>query len=331
MYLTLADASMKKKLTDSSGKRKTHLPFYDAWRDFTPDENRLHETYEGEKRLLPELDIVGWLLFSRALKNALHPSRHKNFYEILYMEHGLVDWWVEDSSYAFNAGQVLIIRPNELHGASCAVMQPCGHYWVRFAFPKNEALPGLSLDVTRDLQNTFLNLHSRLITCSDWVKKGFRQLIHIHRLPHSRISEAAARATFHTILCHIALDALTEHRKHAKNVPLSPRIQAILRTIQENLEEPPQAKQLAHQAHMSESAFRSQFELETGVTLSNYINIQRIREAKELLKNGGSVTDVAFETGFSSSQYFATVFKRWAGLSPSEYLKQIAARKQRQS
>lgn len=309
-------------------RKKTNAIFYDAWRDFTPDENRLHETYEGKLQLLPELDIVGWLLFSKAMKNALHPSRHEKFYELLYMEHGLVDWWVEDSSYAFNAGQVLVIRPDELHGASCGVLQPCEHYWLRFAFPATGALPGLTEEQTQELQKAFDRLDTRLFTCSEWVKRGFKQLLNSHRQPPSLIAETAARSAFHTILCYIILDSVKEFPRQSAS-SLSPKIQTVLKTLQNCLEEPPPVRNLARQVHMSEGSFRKLFERETGVTPNNYINIQRVREAKEQLKKGASVTDVAFSTGFSSSQYFATVFKRWAGLSPSEYLEQVSRRQTR--
>ncbi len=55
--------------------------------------------------------------------------------------------------------------------------------------------------------------------------------------------------------------------------------------------------------------------------------VQRFREAKELLKSGQSVTDTAFALGFSSSQYFAAVFKKWAGITPSDYLSKLAGEK----
>jgi AraC-like DNA-binding protein len=47
---------------------------------------------------------------------------------------------------------------------------------------------------------------------------------------------------------------------------------------------------------------------------------RKIEKSKELLeKEGASVTDVAYAVGFSSSQYFATVFKRCTNLKPSEW------------
>jgi len=92
--------------------------FYDAWSDFTPDEDRACEAYSGKELLLPELEIVGRLRFRKAMQNALHPVRHKDWLEILYMEHGQVDWWVEDSECtesSINKQQQEVITNDNTH------------------------------------------------------------------------------------------------------------------------------------------------------------------------------------------------------------------------
>lgn len=291
--------------------------YYDAWNDFTPDEHRIHEAYTGTETLIPELDIVGWLRFRKPLQNALHPGRHKNWFEILYMEHGQVDWWIEDSSYNFSSGHVLIISPNELHGAACAVMQPCEHYWLRFRIPE-QPIPGLTKKQQAGLLNFYKNLPSRMLQCSPAVKYGFQRLLASH---HNRteFSAVTARCALLSILCTIA----TESRQTVtipSASPLSPKIQNVLQLLQNRLDNPPSVKEMAKMAHMSEGTFRNLFEKETGTPPNHYVNIQRIREAKELLRDGLTVTDTAHALGYSSSQYFATVFKKWAGLSPTDYI-----------
>ncbi len=300
---------------------KSAPEFYDAWDDFTPDETRLHESYSGKTSLLPEMDIVGWLRFKNPLQNALHPSRHRNWFEILYMEHGQVDWWIEDTAYNFSAGNVLIISPNEIHGAACAVLQPCEHYWLRFQFPSAGIMPGLREKQQTLLIDFFNNLPERMIHCSSAVKYGFQRLIAAH---HNRtaFSEVTARCSLLNILCTIAIES-QQNAPVASASPLSPKIRSIMQLLQNRLENPPSVKEMAKLAYMSEGTFRKLFEKETGIPPNNYINIQRVREAKDMLRSGQSVTETAFALGFSSSQYFSTVFKKWAGLSPSNYRTQI--------
>ena len=50
---------------------------------------------------------------------------------------------------------------------------------------------------------------------------------------------------------------------------------------------------------------------------------KKILKAQELLRRYTSVTRVAMELSFSSSQYFAVVFRRYVGISPTAWCKQV--------
>jgi AraC-like DNA-binding protein len=62
------------------------------------------------------------------------------------------------------------------------------------------------------------------------------------------------------------------------------------------------------------------FKQEQGVSLTRYLIHYRIDKAKALLNHpAASVTDVAFGVGFNDLSYFARVFRKAVGVSPSEY------------
>ncbi|HEV8283884.1 MAG TPA: nickel-binding protein [Chitinophagaceae bacterium] len=59
----------------------------------------------------------------------------------------------------------------------------------------------------------------------------------------------------------------------------------------------------------------------TGKSPNSCINEYRLDEALALLnKNTGNISEIAFETGFSSPSYFSKCFQKRYGLSPSDYL-----------
>ncbi|MDC0610249.1 helix-turn-helix domain-containing protein [Vibrio sp.] len=58
----------------------------------------------------------------------------------------------------------------------------------------------------------------------------------------------------------------------------------------------------------------------TGLSTNRFINHLRVHRAMAMLKNGKSITDVAFRVGYNDSNYFSTKFKAVAGCSPREYL-----------
>ena len=77
---------------------------------------------------------------------------------------------------------------------------------------------------------------------------------------------------------------------------------------------------MARKAHLSASQFKSRFEKETGVSPWQYILNARIEAAKQRLTAGDeSITQIAMDLGFASSQYFATTFKRITGVTPHGY------------
>lgn len=64
------------------------------------------------------------------------------------------------------------------------------------------------------------------------------------------------------------------------------------------------------------------FKQVTGCTINEYLRKIRIEQAKRLLLYTTlSVTEVALETGFGSSQYFSRIFKRMSGADPRTYRK----------
>lgn len=58
-----------------------------------------------------------------------------------------------------------------------------------------------------------------------------------------------------------------------------------------------------------------------GVSFTDYTSSIKLTIAKQLLKEGHAVKEVAYETGFKDPGYFSKVFKKQFGLTPSEYVK----------
>jgi AraC-like DNA-binding protein len=64
------------------------------------------------------------------------------------------------------------------------------------------------------------------------------------------------------------------------------------------------------------------FHKTTGLNPKEYILRKKIKFAKQMLKQDRDITGIAFDLGFSSSQSFATVFKKLTCITPSDFKKQ---------
>ncbi|WP_425639760.1 nickel-binding protein [Algoriphagus yeomjeoni] len=74
-------------------------------------------------------------------------------------------------------------------------------------------------------------------------------------------------------------------------------------------------------AGLSKSQLYRKLKTLTGKSPNTFLKDYRLKKALALLnKNSGNVSEIAFETGFSSPSYFSKCFHKKYGHSPSEYL-----------
>jgi two-component system response regulator YesN len=77
---------------------------------------------------------------------------------------------------------------------------------------------------------------------------------------------------------------------------------------------------VSNHVELSSNYFCKLFREEEGISFSNYLNIQRIKLAKKMLKESNlKVYEISYKIGYSNPKYFSYVFKRITGLSPLEY------------
>ncbi|MFI3284621.1 MAG: helix-turn-helix domain-containing protein [Erysipelotrichaceae bacterium] len=54
--------------------------------------------------------------------------------------------------------------------------------------------------------------------------------------------------------------------------------------------------------------------------ISEYINQQKVEEAKIMLSKGSSISETSDNLGFNDESYFGKIFKKYTGLSPKKYV-----------
>jgi len=79
-------------------------------------------------------------------------------------------------------------------------------------------------------------------------------------------------------------------------------------------------------AHISGTGYRKllrQFKVETGKTITGFINVRRIELAKKHLREKEwSIGEISIAVGFKRQNYFSYVFRKIVGVTPSVYRKQ---------
>ncbi|MGJ5642171.1 AraC family transcriptional regulator [Formosa sp. S-31] len=84
---------------------------------------------------------------------------------------------------------------------------------------------------------------------------------------------------------------------------------------------------LAEKACMSTSHFHKKFKSTLGVSPIDYINAEKIKFSKKLIKESKDfrVSDIAFKTGFNNISYFNRQFKKLELMTPLQFKKSISA------
>ena len=105
------------------------------------------------------------------------------------------------------------------------------------------------------------------------------------------------------------------------------KIQAVARYINIHFSSPITLHDGAQMACLEDTYFSKQFKHFTGFCFSEYLTSVRLREAQRLLQTTKlSVGEISDLCGFSGSNYFGDIFKRYTGSSPSAYRKESQKR-----
>lgn len=107
----------------------------------------------------------------------------------------------------------------------------------------------------------------------------------------------------------------------------SPMIKQIVTYLTVHLSEDVRIEDLGRMHNTHISHISRKFKKETGMSIPAYVSIQRMSLAKLYFEDGEvSIKEVAKRLGFSDSNYFSKVFKRYCNQTPSEYIHMINER-----
>ena len=98
------------------------------------------------------------------------------------------------------------------------------------------------------------------------------------------------------------------------------RLHYVLHYIHEHLTEKIAVDALSRKAYLSRNIFFKWFKEQFGITPLDYINLERIKMAKQLLSiPGNKIHTVSNQCGFSDVNYFIRVFRKTEGITPKAY------------
>lgn len=186
-------------------------------------------------------------------------------------------------------------------------------------------LPNLATSDLRSLKNSFIA--SAAIASRVAVKGGLDYDMALS-LSDYYIGKAESMTLFADIISLLRSMLMDYTRRVANARSLqadSATVNMICKYVNAHLTEKISAKYIADELHLNKTYISHHFKESTGISLSEYICQQKIKEAQFLLRTSSlPLHEIAERLAFSSQQYFQTIFKKYTGMTPKQYRSQKA-------
>ena len=99
-------------------------------------------------------------------------------------------------------------------------------------------------------------------------------------------------------------------------------VKTVLTYCSQHCTEPITLSSVARELHLSKFYISHFFRQRMDMGFTEFVNRLRVDRARELLDGSRSMTEVAFDCGFSSIRTFNRVFRATAGMTPRDYVRQ---------
>lgn len=255
-----------------------------------------------------------------ALRDQYISKKHwHNEYEFLYVVRGLCEVQVSDQDLKVHRGESLIIGPGVTHDYP-ETSEEKRIVVVRFSDTFLNTLSPQAKEYYTCLLQEVLRLRD---------DRRVRGLLHIEPAFFENDSDISIEAGLTgralELLGLLAADpSLIAERVTARRNESSETLNSMEEYIRKHLGEKITLEGLAAYLGFSPSYCSKYIKRKCGMNFLEYLNIQRVERARELLRATDiPVTEIAWQTGFSSLQSFNRVFRSYVSMSPSEYKKSV--------
>lgn len=260
---------------------------------------------------------------TRDADNNMQFQHFHPFYEICVMLCPVSTHFWEGKPYLLQALDIFVIPPNVLHKTQYPAGEPCRRLIIQFNLPRQVA--GLSNEF-QQLLNMFQDGPPIFRFEPELQQTIYRKLNDIFLMaertdPMRNLSIHGKFVEFLTLLF------LNKDRNFYSNKPEIPdiedKIYSVASFIHNHYSEELSLELLSQKFYISSYYLSRQFKNVTGFTLTDYIQMTRIRNVQAMLINTDiSIADAASACGFFSFSQFNRTFQKHIGMSPSHYRKQ---------
>lgn len=254
----------------------------------------------------------------------LHPRRTIDSYELISVTKGILHIASGGRSYHLSPGQFVLLFPNECHYGMSPSEGELSFYWTHFYFNSEnttmcDGQDGSSFFHKEDHPRYILP-ETGTFSANSRVNVLFVQLLDLSKrlgsLSYMQCSYAQSTLLLElTNECFFRQHLLLQDQK----IPLG--IADLMEWLQLNYDTALSVNGIAEKFGYHPSYLSAVFKRYSGYPVTEYLNRQRVRVAKNLLTTMPdlSLSEISEQVGISDEKYFMRLFKRYEGITATAY------------
>lgn len=255
-----------------------------------------------------------------------HAHMH-DYIEILYALSGKYQILLNNRDYTFKEGDMVLINSNEIHNVF-SESEGLNRY-ICIKFEPELLYTSWSLIEMKYLMPFILkdSSHQKIFTREEIATTVVPSLMENMTKEYTKASygyEFAIRSDLFRLFLYIIRSWHVQNIDLNIGVSINKEMETQLRKvfdyIDERYNEDITVREMAKYCNMSYSYFSRMFKRVMKKSFKEYLNYVRISKAEKLLiSTNNTITEIALETGFTTSSYFISQFKAHKNISPKQY------------
>ncbi|MDF2958606.1 MAG: AraC family transcriptional regulator [Paenibacillus sp.] len=259
----------------------------------------------------------------------IHSKRNIDSFEIIIGVNKTLYIQQEDIQYEVKPGDVLLLPPGHTHQGYMESEEHLSFYWFHFHFPAGYRLIDVSSmnedvsifrkdpDSRRNIADIYIPLFSAP-PCIERVNILFHQLMHV--VNSNYYTNYSGYYLLTSLLIELSEQTITNfympRNKSAKDLNL----EKIMEWTRIHAMGDITVALIAKKFNYNKDYLSRFFKQRTGINLQEYIHLQKISKAKDLLSRSmQSIKEVSMAIGIRDEKYFMKLFKKYENMTPTEF------------
>lgn len=273
--------------------------------------------------MFPHIQEIGVIKNSAICLDGF-PEKKSNCFRLYYIQEGRFEWYVNQRHFTLYPGDLAIILPGIPFGNRNGVLEIGSFCWIdlNVTDASRKMITGLWSNISK---SESAKITSLLYNHESFVFQKFPEASNLLKQIQAELFTKdlghVARVNFllDDLVIHIARQC-TQMSNPGRDFPAT--FLKLEQELRKNLSHQWTVEEMAAIGGLGTTLFNEKVKSYSGFSPQNYLINIRISEAIKLLKRPDiSLTDIALETGFYSSQHFSTTFKKLTGYTPSQFRK----------